>query len=265
MRRPVSGTHDQRPDGRRAGYLVERNLLVYRRAWMIVFSGLFEPVFYLFSIGLGIGALVGDVAVGGAQVGYAAFVAPALLASAAMNGAVLEATNVFFRMRYGRNYDAILATPVGPLDIALGEVAFSQLRGLLYATGFLAVMAVLGLVPSWWGLLALPAAMLIGCAFAAVGMVAATYMRSYLDLDYVQMAILPLFLLSATFFPLEVYPSAVRWLVQLSPLYHGVTLVRGLTLGQPDAGMLWHVGFLVAMALAGLRVVAGRMRALLLR
>ena len=248
----------------RARYVVERNLLVYRRTWLILFSGLFEPVFYLLSVGIGLGGLVGTVAVSGAEVSYATFVAPALLASAAMNGAVLESTNVFFKMRYGKNYDAIVTTPVDPLDIAVGEVAFSQLRGLIYATGFLVTMTLFGLVPSWWGLMALPAALLVGGAFAGVGLVAATYMRSYLDLDYVQLAILPLFLLSATFFPLEVYPPALRWVVQLSPLYHGVALVRGLVLGALDLAMLGHVAFLLTVAALTLRVVARRMRTSLL-
>src|SRR5215218_7298646 len=112
--------------GGRAWLLVERNLLVYRRIWLLIVSGFFEPVFYLFSIGIGIGALVGTVAgPDGRAIDYTAFVAPALLAASAMNGAVYDATfNIFFKLKYAKTYDAVLATPVGPGDIALGEIAW---------------------------------------------------------------------------------------------------------------------------------------------
>ncbi|CAN5832176.1 ABC transporter permease [soil metagenome] len=251
---------------RRARYLIERNLIVYRRIWMIVFSGFFEPVFYLFSIGVGIGRLVGEVSSTGGEpaVGYAMFVAPGLLAASAMNGAIYESTmNIFSKLRYAKTYDAILATPVGPFDIAVGEIVWSQLRGLLYASGFLVVMAVMGLVASPLGLLALPGALLIGFAFGAVGMAATTFMRGWQDFDMVQLVVLPLFLFSATFFPLDVYPEAVRPFVQLSPLYHGVSLLRSLTLGALDASILGHVAYLVVMGVAGLAVASRRLERLL--
>jgi len=254
--------------GGRARYLVERNLLVYRRIWPVVFSGFFEPLFYLFGVGVGIGQLVGDVTgPGGQPVTYAAFVAPGLLAASAMNGAIYESTmNIFFKLKYGKGYEAILATPVGPRDIAVGEIMWCQARGALYASGFLVVVAALGLLPAglWMGLLALPVAVLIGFAFGAVGMAATTFMRSWQDFDLVQMVILPLFLFSATFFPLDVYPSAIRPLLQLSPLYHGVALLRSLTLGTVDATVLGHVAFLVAMSIAGLLVAGRRISKLLL-
>jgi lipooligosaccharide transport system permease protein len=251
---------------RRARYVLERNVLVYRRAWMIIFSGFFEPMFYLFSIGIGLGRLVGEVGSGTTAVTYATFVAPGLLAASAMNGAVLESTmNIFFKLRYARTYDGMLATPVGPFDIVVGEITWSQLRGLLYAVGFLVVMGALGLLASpLAGLLALPAVMLVGFAFAAVGMAAATYMTSWQHFDLVQLAILPLFLFSATFFPAEVYPEAIRGLLVLSPLYHGVELLRGLTLGTADAGTWGHVAFLLAMTLAGLVIAVRRVERLLL-
>lgn len=252
---------------RRARYLVERNLLVYRRAWVILLSGFFEPLFYLFSIGVGMGRLVGEVAgPGGRVVSYAAFLAPGLLASAAMNGAVYESTmNIFFKIKYAKTYEAVLATPVGPRDIAVGEILWSQMRGLLYAAGFLVVMAALGLMPSLWGLAALPGAMLIGFAFAAVGMAATTYMRSWQHFDLITVVTLPLFLFSATFFPLDVYPAAIQPLVQLSPLYHGVALLRSLTLGTVSVGLLGHVAFLLVMAAAGMAVASRRLAHLLLK
>ncbi len=253
---------------RRARYLLERNVLVYRRAWVIVFSGFFEPVFYLFAIGVGLGQLVGDVTAGSGQpVTYAEFVAPALLASSAMNGAVFESTmNIFFKLKYARTYDAMLATPVGPGDIAIGEIAWSLIRGGIYATAFLIVMLAMGLMPSMWGLLALPAALLIGFAFAAVGMATTTFMRSWQDFDMVTLVTLPLFLFSATFFPLSVYPDGLQLVARLfSPLYHGVELIRSLTLGIFDASLIAHVGYLAVMGLAGLTVAARRIESLLLK
>lgn len=252
--------------GRRARHVVERNLMVYRHAWLIVLSGFFEPVFYLFSIGVGLGQLVGDLTgPDGSPVSYAAFIAPALLAASAMNGAVFEATmNIFFKLRYQKLYDAMLATPLETRDIAIGELAWSQLRGALYAAGFLVVMLAAGLITSPWGVLALPAALLIGFAFGAVGLAASSFMRSWQDFDLIQLATMPLFLFSATFYPLDVYPPALQVLTQFSPLYHGVELIRALTLGVFDWSLVGHVGFLVLMGAAGM-VVGDRRFARLLR
>jgi lipooligosaccharide transport system permease protein len=246
--------------------LIERNVRAFRHGWITLVSGFFEPVFYLFSLGVGLGKLVGDVTTdSGAAVSYAAFVAPALLASSAMNGAVYDSTfNIFFKLKYAKLYDSVLSTPLGPRDVAVGEISWALLRGQVYAAGFLVVMVLAGLVESWWALLALPAATLIGFAFAAVGMACTTFMRSWVDFDYVQLAILPMFLFSATFTPLALYPQSLQWVVQATPLYHGVALVRGLMLGQVDAGMLWHVGYLAVMGLVGFVVAARRLERLLL-
>lgn len=250
----------------RARYVIERNLLVYRHAWMILLSGFFEPVFYLFAIGVGIGQLIGDVTgPGGAAVSYTAYVAPGLLAASAMNGAVYESTfNIFFKMKFGKVYDGMLATPVAPRDIAVGEITWCQVRGFLYAAAFLGVMALMGLLASPLSILALPGAVLIGFAFGAVGMAATSYMRSWTDFDMVQLVIMPLFLFSATFFPLEVYPPLVRPLVQLSPLYHGTAMLRALTLGTADWTVLGHAAFLVVMTAVGMIVATRRLKKLLL-
>ena len=251
--------------GRGATRILERNFLVYRRIWLIVFSGFFEPLFYLFSIGIGLGRLVGDVDTGGRVVEYAAYVAPALLAAAAMNGAIYESTfNIFFKVRYGRVYDAILSTPMHPLDIAIGEITWSLGRGAVYASGFLVVAAVMGLLHSAWAVAAIPAAVLIGFAFAACGMAATTFMTSWQDLEVVNLLTLPMFLFSATFYPLSVYPKAFQVLTQFSPLYHGVELVRALTLGAFDWTIAGHIAFLVAMGLAGLTIANRRLEKLLL-
>jgi lipooligosaccharide transport system permease protein len=255
------------PFGRRAPRLIERNVMVYRRIWLVLVSGFFEPFFYLLGIGLGIGSLIGAVSgPDGQQVPYAVFVAPGLLASSAMNGAMYESTfNLFFKLRHAKTYDAILSTPMGIDDIAVGEVAWALIRGTLYAIGFLAVMAVLGLVRSPWLVLALPAAMLIGFAFAAVGMAATTWVRRWTDFDLIFVVTLPLFLFSATFYPITAYPEALRVLVELTPLYRGVDLLRSLALGAIGPALLVDVGYLAAMGLLGTFVVARRLDRLLLK
>jgi lipooligosaccharide transport system permease protein len=158
----------------------------------------------------------------------------------------------------------MLATPLTPTDVAMGEIGWSQLRGLAYACAFMIVMTVMGLVASPWAVLAVPAAVLMGFAFGAVGMAVATWMRSWVDLDLVNLALLPLFLFSATFYPLDVYPRPLQLLTQLSPLYHGVTLIRGLTLGVIDWRLGVNVLFLLAMAAAGARIASRRLHRQLL-
>ena len=248
-----------------ARLLVERNARVFRHAWLTLVSGFFEPVFYLFSLGIGIGALVGGVEVGGRIVGYAEFVAPALLAASAMNGAVFDSTfNIFWKMKYARLYDSVLATPLGPRDIAVGEVTWALLRGSFYAAAFVVVTVAAGYVQSWWALLAVPAALLIGLAFAGAGMAATTFMRSWQDFDLVQLAVLPMFLFSATFYPLTTYPQHLQWVVQATPLYHAVALERQLLLGVVDVTAAGHVAYLVALGLVGILVAARRLEKLLL-
>jgi lipooligosaccharide transport system permease protein len=252
---------------RRASRLVERNVMSYRRNWMMLFSGFFEPVFYLFGIGYGIGSLVPSVTgVDGQPISYGLFVAPALLASSAMNGAIYDSTfNVFFKLRYAKTYDAVLATPLGVGDVALGEVTWALIRGTLYSIGFVAVMLIFGLVASPWAIFVLPGAMLIGFAFAAVGMAATTFMRAWTDFDYIAMVTLPLFLFSATFYPLSAYPEPIRTFVTLTPLYHGVDLLRGLTTGVVGPAMVVHVSYLLVMGVVGLAIVSRRLDKLLLK
>jgi lipooligosaccharide transport system permease protein len=252
----------------RASVLVERALLVNRRSWMLVFSGFFEPLFFLFALGTGLGGLVGGALAGpgGEPVPYAAFIAPGLLAASAMNGAVYDSTfNIFFKFKYARLYDAMLATPLGPVDIAMGEIAWALIRGGLYAAGFLTVMLGLGLITSAWALLALPVALLVAFAFAAVGMAATTYMRSWQDFDLVQLVLLPVFLFSTTFFPLSVYPRPLQLVVECFPLYHAIELMRALTTGAVSWGLLGHLAYFAVMATVGVIVSARRLATLLLR
>ena len=252
---------------RRAVHLVERSVYLYRRSWLVLVSGFFEPLFYLLSIGFGIGSMVGAVpGPDGHPVPYQAFVAPALLASSAMNGAIIEVTyNVYAKLRWEKVYDAILATPLGVGDIALGEIAWALIRGGLYSLGFVAVMLVLGLIRSPLFLLAVPSAALVGFAFASVGMAGTTFIRSWKDFDLINLVTLPLFLFSATFYPLETYPEALRFVVELTPLYHGVALIRAFALGVVDPGIVVHVAYLLAMGVLGMIVTSRRLHRLLLR
>ncbi|MFC0625968.1 ABC transporter permease [Kribbella deserti] len=247
--------------------LVERNYLVYRRSWIVFVSGFFEPVFYLLSIGIGVAALVGDFTLAdGTVVSYTAFVAPAMLASSAMNGAIFDSTyNIFFKLKYLHLYDAILATPMRPWNVATGEITWALLRGACYSAMFVVVMLVMGLIDSWWALLALPVSVLIGFAFAGAGMALTTFMRSWQDFEFVQVSIMPMFLFSATFYPVETYPSAVQWIVQATPLYQGVALTRALTTGSVGWALLGHVVYLAAMGCLGLYVASRRLSRLLLK
>ena len=209
--RPVAASSVTRvlPFGsRHAIHILERNRFIFSRGWIVIVSGFFEPVFFLLGIGFGLGSLIGTVpGPNGVAIPYAVFVAPALLATSAMNGAVYDTTNMFFRLRYEKAYDGMLATPMNVGDIALGEVSWALGRGALYGLGFLIVMFAFGLVPSPLGVLALPASMLIGFATASAGLAATTFMRSWQDLDLLFVVTLPLFLFSGTFFPITSYPE----------------------------------------------------------
>jgi len=250
---------------RRPHRMVERSVMFYRHAWMVFVSGFFEPLLYLLSVQIGFAALVGDIVVGGVTYDYAQFVAPALLAASAMNGAIFDATgNVFEKLKHTKLYDTVLATPMTAADVAVGEILSAMSRAVMYAAAFVLTMWALGLVGSAWIVLALPVCALIGFAFAAIGMAYTTFMRTWSDLEYVNAVTLPLLLFSATFYPLSSYGDWA-WVVQLSPLYHGVAVVRGLNLGQFEWTMLAHLGVLAALALVGLGITSRRIEGLLLR
>ncbi len=251
-------------DVKRPQRMVERSLLVARRSWIVIVSGFFEPFFYLLSIRIGLSALIGDIEVDGRLVPYDQFVAPGLMAAAAMNGAVLDSTmNIFFKLKHSKLYDAVLTTPMSAGDVAVGEIMWAVLRGAMYSTTFMGAMWVLGMVQSPWIVLSVPICVLLGYAFAAVGMALTTYMRGWEDFEYVPAITLPLFLFSATFYPVSQYGDWA-WAVQLSPLYHGVELVRAANLGEWSTSLVGHAGVLLALAVVGTVVAARRIERLLL-
>ncbi len=253
----------------RVGAVINRNVGALRSGpsyWLVLVSGFFEPLLYLLSIGVGVGALVGDLRVDGRSLPYAVFVAPAMLAVSAMSGALAETTyNFFFKMRYQRTFEAVLATPVRPFEIALGELAWAMMRGSVYTGVFLVVMVALGLTSPVWALAAFPATMLVGLAFGSLGMAVSTLMRGWQDFDLMSTGQFALLLFSGTFSPVGDYPPAVRALIEVTPLYHAVELVRGLAVGDPRWGLLGHAVYLLAMVAAGLLFAEGRLRRVLCR
>jgi lipooligosaccharide transport system permease protein len=252
----------------RPNVVLERGFYALKSStWMVVASGFVEPVFYLLAFGYGIGEFISGTTDGnGNPITYAQFIAPALLATSAMNGAIYDSTwNVFFKMHFGKVYNGMLSTSMGTLDVALGEISWALLRGLAYAIGFMAVVSSMGLIPSIWGLLAIPAAVLVAFGFASVGMGVTSYLKNHQQMQWIQFVMLPMFLFSGTFYPLTIYPVVVQWLIQAMPLWQAIELIRGLTLGLLNWAMLGHALYFVAMIIGGLFFTTRRLTALFLR
>ena len=246
----------------RARRLVQRNAMVYRHSWVVIVSGFFEPLFYLLGIGFGLGSIIETVEVRpGFAIPFAAFVAPGLLAMSTMNGAIAETIfNVFFKLNYERTYEGILATPLGIREIAIGELIWSLFRGTLYAGAFVGVMVAMGLVYSWWVVLVVPCAILLGAAFSAAGLATTSFLRTVQDFDLpMGLVVMPMFLFGGVFFPITVYPDWARPIVEALPLYRGVHLFRGLSTGLMDATMLFDVAYLLVFMTIGLAVAMRQM------
>ena len=260
---------DEVPSLRRALRMVQRSLMVYRHSYMVVVSGFFEPLFYLLSIGVGLGGMVSDV--GG--ISYTAFVAPGLLASSCMNGAISDGFfNIWFKLHYQKTYDGILATPMRVSDVALGELCWALIRGSIYAVTFLVLVAVLGEVQgprillSTWALLAFPVAVIVAASFSAMALLLTTLVSRREQFDYVMgLIVMPMFLFSGIFFPVSQMPSALRWLFQVVPLYHAVELLRGLTTGHATPVLLWHLTFLVIAGTASFVAAMRRLERTLIK
>lgn len=229
----------------------------YRRTWQgSIYSGVLNPVLYLGAMGLGLGTLVdarGTASLGG--VSYLTFLAPGLLAAAAMQTAMGESTYpVYGSVKWLKTYQAAIATPLRPADLFHGHLFFTTLRLAMNSAVFLAVMAAFGAVQSPWAIICLPAAVLTGMAFATP--IEAYAMTCTKDTSFAMLfrfGIIPLFLFSGTFFPITQLPVYVRPLAYVTPLWHGVALCRSLSLGtaQPGASAI-HVGYLAAVTIAGI-------------
>jgi lipooligosaccharide transport system permease protein len=249
--------------------MVQRNLLVYKHGWMIILSGFFEPVFYLLGIGIGLGGLVPDI--GG--VSYAAFVAPGLLASSCMNGAITDGFfNIFFKLHFQKTYDGILATPMRVPDVALGEMLWALSRGSLYASVFLLVLSGLGVATgrpvllSPWAILAWPAAVIVAASFSAMALCVTSFARKVQDFDVVMgLLVMPMFLFSGIFFPVTQLPAAVHWAITAVPLYHAVAMLRQLTTGAVELTILIHLAYLLALGSVAFVVAMRRLERALIQ
>ena len=244
-----------------------RNWLGFKSsAWIAVISGFFEPVLYLLSFGYGIGELVGNISTSTGDISYAAYIAPGLLATSAMNGAMFDSTwNVFFKLNESRLYKAMLATSLGPLDVALGEIAWALMRGGIYATAFTLVLAGLGLVTSWWALLAVPAAIIVAFGFASFGMAITSYMKSHHQMNFFEIFLLPMFLFSGAFYPLTVFPGWVQAIIKALPLRQGIELVTKAMAGDFSIHLLVNVSYFVVMICVGLFFTTRRLNALFMK
>lgn len=253
---------------RNARAVIARGLRATRSSnWMIMVSGFFEPVLYLVSMGVGLGALVGTVeGPNGEAISYAAYIAPALLAVSAMNGAVYDSTwNVFFKMNFAKLYQGMLYTSLGPLDVAIGEIFLALLRGAIYATGFTAVMALMGLITTPVALLVIPASVVIAFGFASFGMGITSFMKTFQQMEWINFVMLPMFLFSATFYPLSVYPQSIQWFIQALPLWHGVELLRQISVASFSPATFIHLGYFLVMIAVGMLLTTLRLRKLFLK
>ena len=252
----------------RSRVVLERSWIQFKSsAWMVVASGFIEPLLNLVVFGFGVGQFIGEIKLeNGISVSYASYVVPGLLASAAMMGAIMDATwNVFFKIHESRLYHAMLATSLGPMDVALGEISWALGRGVMYSTAFMIVVTPLGLVKSWWALLAIPAGVVIGFGFAALGMALTSYMSSFHHLNWINFVLLPLTLFSGSFFPLSILPHWLEAIMRCTPLTQGIDLMRMLTLGTVDASIFIHIIYFSLFVIGGLYFTTRRLNALFMK
>jgi len=237
-----------------------RNASMYRRIWMLnILPNFFEPVLYLLSIGIGVGAYVSQM--GGMS--YAAFLAPGLVCVAAMNGASFEVTyNIFVRLNFEKQYDAMLTTPIQPDDVLVGEILWAITRSSIYGTCFFIVVALFGLAPMPEALLVLPVIPLTGLLFAAIGIAFSLRIQT-IDLYsfYFTLFLTPLFLFSDVFFPLkERLAGGWLWVAEALPLLHPVRLARSAFAARADLTALWDVAYIALLSTALLLWARGAVR-----
>lgn len=235
--------------------IVHRNALVYRRLWRgSLFMSFLQPSLFLASMGLGLGGLMRENSVFPGGVSFLEYLAPGLLAATCMQTATFESSfPIMGKMTWRRNYEAMSATPLRVGDIVLGELLWIGVRLTMVASAFMLLLVAVGLAPGRAGL-AIPAAVLTGLAFAApVTAYAATLTREGNSFNVMfRFVITPLFLFSGVFFPVSNLPAWLQPVVMMTPLYHGVELVRGLVLGASEIGSLaGHAVFLATLVVTG--------------
>jgi lipooligosaccharide transport system permease protein len=217
-----------------------------------------DPLFYLFAMGFGLGTYLATIQ----GIPYKEFIAPGLVASAAMWAAVFETTyNIYIKMNENRLYDALIATPVEVPDVVTGEIAWAATRSLVYGTSFLAVITAFGLVSSWWAL-AMPLCLLLGGAcFGVIGMLF-TALVPKIDLYsyFFTLFVTPMFLFAGIFFPLDKLPSGIEWLAWFTPLYHLVNLMRDLATGTDLVHVPGNALWLAVLTLILYPPLAAQMR-----
>jgi lipooligosaccharide transport system permease protein len=234
-------------------------LTQYRRMWRgNVVTSVVSPVVYLLALGVGLGVFVDRSADLPNGVSYLEFVAPGLMAATAMQISSFEASwPVLSAIKWDRQYHAMLATPLRIRDVILGHQAYFAFRLILTATVYFVVIAAFGAVESPLGVLAIPVTVLVGLAFTAP--LAAWAAHTQTEVSFVaifRFVILPMFLFSGTFFPISSLPAPLEVLAWFTPLWHGVTLCRDLTLGDVSPLDLAHVAYLLAFI--GVGLVAAR-------
>jgi lipooligosaccharide transport system permease protein len=225
----------------------------------VVIVGILEPVLYLLSIGMGVGALVGPIPMAdGTTVPYREFVAPAMLASSAMNAAVFETSIEFFaKLKYRKTYDAMIYTPTTPTGIAFGQLMWALLCGMTYSVAFLVVMVCMQLASPLRALAAFPVVLLVSATFGAIGLLSATFMRGWQDFDYSFGIIFAMFLFSGTFMPIDTSPPLATAVAAITPLYHGVSALRSITTGSIGLGLVPNLLYL-ALMVVGCMFLASR-------
>jgi lipooligosaccharide transport system permease protein len=238
-----------------SGRVWQRNWLVYKRLWHRSLAfGFLQPVLFLTAMGIGIGTLIGTDTAAFGGFDYIDWLGPGLLAASAMQTATFESTYpIMNKIMWGRNYEAMLSTPLGIRSIVGGELAWSAFRIGTLAVVFLVVLVLFGVPRTPLAVLAVPFTILIGLAFSACLIAFTATQKNDVGFSAIfRFVINPLFLFSGTFFPLSQLPDQVEWVPWLTPLFHGVELVRGAILGtlDPIAASV-HLAYLLAMFALG--------------
>lgn len=229
----------------------QRNLIVYRKIWLVNFlPPLLEPLFYLLAFGVGLSVLVGDISFEGRSISYLVFITPSLLAITVMQNSFFETTFAsFVRMYYQKTFDAMMATPLSLEEVITGEIIWGATKSVIAATIMLAVVSLFGLVTYPEALLVIPLAFLWGFAFGCVGMLFTGIVPS-IDMFNLPifLFITPMFLFSGTFFPLSGLPAWAQKLALVFPLTHLVDMTRLVCLGIITRDLLWPLAYMVVFS-----------------